>query len=470
MTTLTKLEHDALLDLADRADARSAVGPDWLDALRDRALARFRELGLPTTRHEDWRFTSLKPLQALSFSRPPDEAPDVAADQVARFDFAGLDAPRAVFIDGRFSSAHSDLANLPDGVRVLTLAEALAASEENVGAHLARLPEADPGDAFTALNTAMLDEAMVVFIDDGAAVDRPLHILHLTTAAQPVATHPRLLAIAGRSSEATIIEDYAGAGDVAYLTNAVSEVFVGPGAAVHHYMIERESPAAFNMSSLYARQERDSRFESHSVLIGGALVRNNVNPILVGENGHSLLNGLYVGRDDQHLDNFMRVEHDAPQCDSRQYYRGILAERAHGVFSGRIVVARGAQKTDAVQSNQNLLLSDDARANGKPQLEIYADDVKCTHGATTGQLDEDAVFYLRSRGLSAEAARGMLIYSFALESLQRMSLAPVRDALTDALLARMPFTGSLRPYLGSEEDRFRKTSRRAVRRNADDEQ
>ncbi|MDY7108899.1 MAG: Fe-S cluster assembly protein SufD [Planctomycetota bacterium] len=450
MTTLTKPTNDALLELAVRAENRSAPGPGWLRALRDEALDRFRELGLPSTRHEDWRFTSLKPVQELDFSAPPAGAPMLPADQLDRFGFAGLDAPRAVFIDGRFSPAHSNLAALPSAVRGLTLEDALAADEETVRAHLDALPKTDPGDAFTALNTAMLDEAMVILIDDGAIIDQPLHILHLTTATQPVATHPRLLVVAGRSSEATIIEDYVGAGDGTYLTNAVSEVFVGVDAAVTHYMIERESPRAFNISTLHVRQERDSRFESHSVLIGGALVRNNVNPVLVGENCHSLLNGLYVGRNGQHLDNFMRVEHDAPHCDSRQYYRGILADQAHGVFSGRIVVARGAQKTDAVQSNESLLLSDDARANGKPQLEIYADDVKCTHGATTGQLDEDAVFYLRSRGLSAEAARGMLIYSFALESLQRMGVAPVRDVLTDALLRRMPFTESLRPYLGSD--------------------
>jgi Fe-S cluster assembly protein SufD len=450
MTTLTKPMNDALLELAMHSDTRPAEGPDWLERLREEALARFRDLGLPTTRHEDWRFTSLKPLQDMNFSALSGGAPAVSADDAARFGFAGLGASRAVFIDGRFSPDHSDLATLPGGISALTLTEALAADEQIVRAHLARLPKTDPADAFTALNTAMLDQAMVVLVNEGAVIDRPLHILHLTTTGQPIVTHPRLLVMAGRSSQATILEEYAGLGEGAYLTNAVSEVFVGAGAAVHHYMIERESSRAINVSSLHVRQERDSRFESHSVLIGGRLVRNHVNPVLAGENCHSLLNGLYVGRDEQHLDNFMRVEHEAPHCDSRQYYRGILSEQAHGVFSGRIVVARGAQKTDAVQSNQSLLLSDDARANGKPQLEIYADDVKCTHGATTGQLDEDAIFYLRSRGLSAEAARGMLIYSFALESLQRMSLAPVRDALTEVLLRRMPFTESLRPYLGSD--------------------
>jgi Fe-S cluster assembly protein SufD len=227
----------------------------------------------------------------------------------------------------------------------------------------------------------------------------------------------------------------------------VTEIVVGANAQVNHYFIERESERAFNVATLRVEQHRDSRFNSHSVLLGGAIVRNNVNPVLDGEGCDSLLNGLYIGRNAQHMDNHMRVVHGKPNGDSRQYYRGIMDDESHGVFSGRIVVVRDAQKTDAIQSNQNLLLSPNAQVNTKPQLEIFADDVTCTHGATVGELDENAVFYLRSRGMSEDAAMGMLIYSAARESLERMKVEAVRERLTGILLERLPHTQALKPYL-----------------------
>ncbi|MEX0742507.1 MAG: Fe-S cluster assembly protein SufD, partial [Phycisphaeraceae bacterium] len=232
-----------------------------------------------------------------------------------------------------------------------------------------------------------------------------------------------------------------------YLNNAVTEVTVAEQAHVDHYFVERDSEEAFNLTSLRIRQGRDSRFESHTALFGGSIVRNNVIVELAGENCDSTINGLFMGHGSQHMDNYMRVIHGAPNGDSRQFYKGILDDKSHGVFSGRIVVREGAQKTDAKQTNRNLLLSDDATVNTMPQLEIYADDVKCTHGATMGQLNKDAQFYLQARGIDAATARSMLIYAFAGESLERMNVAPIRDELEQLMLDRLPGGAKLKALI-----------------------
>jgi Fe-S cluster assembly protein SufD len=444
MTTLTRPQGSSLIDLAVSMDV--STGPDWLRDIRRAALDRFRELGLPTRKDEEWRFTSLKRLQQIEFVPLSDDRGGVTAEQAGSFDIPGLDCPRVVLVNGRPAAELSNLSAVPEGMTVLTLSAAIEKHGDLVREHLTRLAESE-SDPFTALNTAMLDDATVIVVDRGATIGTPVHVVHITTPGEPIATHPRTLIVSGESAECTVIEDYVSTGADTYLTNAVTELVVGDNGNVHHYFIDRESRAAFNVATLNVKQGRDSHFESHSALIGGTLVRNNVHPVLAGENCHSLLNGIYIGMGEQHLDNHMRVVHAEPHCDSRQYYRGILDDDARGVFSGRIVVARDAQKTDAVQSSQNLLLSPTAQANTKPQLEIYADDVKCTHGATIGQLDDDAIFYLRSRGLSEENARGMLIYSFARESLERMSLDPLREALTAIVLDRIPQTRRLRAYL-----------------------
>jgi Fe-S cluster assembly protein SufD len=240
-------------------------------------------------------------------------------------------------------------------------------------------------------------------------------------------THPRNLVVAGQGSQATIIEDYVSLGGGTVLSNAATELFAGDNATITHLMIEREHEQAFNISTLRIEQGRDANVASHSLLLGGALVRNNVHPVLRGQGGECLINGLFIGHGRQHMDNYMLVEHASPHCGSRQFYNGILDDQAHGVFHGRIVVHKDAQKTDAKQTNRNLLLSDDAQIDTKPQLEIYADDVKCTHGATIGQIEEDSLFYLRSRGLDERTARKLLLYAFASECLDRIKEGPARD-------------------------------------------
>lgn len=429
---LTDLPESVLEDDAQQM-------PKWLADIRRGAFERFQLSGLPTGRDEEWRLTNLKPIRETEFALPADVAGAVSSTDIERLSMPAMDAVRLVFVNGHFAADLSTPESLPKGVSVQTFREALAGDDALLRQHLTKYAS-DEFDPFVTLNTALIDDGVVVHVAKDVTVDTPIYLLCVTSAGDgPVITHPRNLLVAEQGSRATIIEDYVGTAGEVYLTNAVTELVVGPNAHVHHYMLERESESAYNVSTLAAHQSHDSNLSSHAVLLGGALVRNNVNPILDGEGCDSLLNGLYVGRDSQHLDSHMRVMHNQPNCESRQFYKGIMDDSSHGVFTGRIIVARGAQKTDAVQSNQNLLLSESARANSKPQLEIYADDVKCTHGSTTGALDEDAVFYLQSRGLDEHEARGMLVRAFAGESLARMNIRPVRDRLEELLALRLPF-------------------------------
>ena len=288
-----------------------------------------------------------------------------------------------------------------------------------------------------------MEDGAFVSVRRGTVLEEPIHLLYVSTETPaPVITHPRNLIVAGEDSQVTVVEDYVSLGDGVGFSNAVTEVVVGQNSVLSHYLIERESPQAFNVSTLRVHQGRSSSVTSHSVLLGGALVRNNVHPVLAGEGGDCLINGLFLATGRQHMDNYMKVEHASPHCGSRQFYNGILNGQSHGVFHGRIIVHKDAQKTDAKQTNRNLLLSEDAQIDTKPQLEIYADDVKCTHGATIGQIDEDAIFYLRSRGIPKDSARGLLLFAFAGESLQRMKVEAIRTHL-EALVAQWLPQGAL---------------------------
>jgi len=277
------------------------------------------------------------------------------------------------------------------------------------------------------LNTAFLEDGAYVHVRRGVVVEEPVHVLFVSTGRQAATvTHPRNLIVAEEASQVSVVEDYVSLESGGALCNTVTELVAADESVVSHYMIEREDKQAFNVSTLRIQQGRNANVSSHSVLLGGALVRNNVHPVLAGEGSECLINGLFIGHERQHLDNYMLVEHASPHCGSRQFYNGILDDRAHGVFHGRIIVHKDAQKTDAKQTNSNLLLSDDAQIDTKPQLEIYADDVKCTHGATIGQIDESALFYLRSRGIDEVSARRLLLLAFADECLDRMKQGPAR--------------------------------------------
>jgi Fe-S cluster assembly protein SufD len=397
----------------------------WLKKVREDAFARFCEVGFPTTRDEDWRFTNVSAIARTAFR--PAGAAKLTADAVAPHRVEGL-AAQLVFVNGRFAAELSHLDALPRGVVAGSLREQIEKNPETVEGHLARYADIQR-DPFCALNTAFIGDGAYVHVARGIAAEAPIYLLYLSTKEDAASTtHPRNLIVAENESQIAVIEDYASVGgESVVFSNAVTELVAGESASVQHYLIEREHLRAFNVQTLRIQQGRSANVSSHSVLLGGGLVRNNVHPVLAGEGGECLINGLYLGTGRQHLDNYMHVEHASPHCGSRQFYNGILDQQAHGVFHGRIVVHKNAQKTDAKQTNRNLLLTDDAQIDTKPQLEIYADDVKCTHGATIGQIEENALFYLRSRGISEAEARKLLLMAFAGECVERMASTVARE-------------------------------------------
>jgi Fe-S cluster assembly protein SufD len=418
--------------------------PAALAELRRAAIQRFAVLGFPTTRQEEWRFTNLAPLARATFQRAagpaaPNAPPAAPLIDLAPWTFEA--AARLVFVDGRFTpelSSFDGLRGLPPGSLVEGLATALAREPQRLEPYLGR-HTGFQDQPFVALNTAFLRDGAVVMLPRGAVLERPIHLLYLSSAVPPApatVSYPRNLIVAGEGSQLTVVETYAGEG--AYFSCGVTELIAGPSTVVDHYKVQRESRDAYHLATLQVYGERSSVISSHSISLGGGLVRNDVNAMLDGEGIDCILNGLYLAEGRQVVDNHMRVEHAKPHCASHELYKGILDGKARSVFNGLIHVHRGAQKTDAKQSNRNLLLSADAIANSNPRLEIFADDVKCTHGSTVGQLDDDAVFYLRSRGIGVDAARSLLTYAFASDILARIKVEPVRHDLEEFLFARLP--------------------------------
>jgi Fe-S cluster assembly protein SufD len=410
-----------------------------LRELRRAAIGRFGEVGFPSLRQEEWRFTNLAPLSRLSFVRPDRgsaAATEWAAEHLKALSFPA--AARLVFIDGAFSPALSSRDGLPEGVRVESLAGSLQGpAAPAVVDHLARYAEFTAGP-FVALNTAFMADGALIVLPRGTRVEQPIHVVYLSGAQGGPATvsYPRVLLVAEEHSQATVVESYAGEGS--YFSCGVTELVAGPEAVIDHYKVQRESREAYHLATFQLYCDRAANVTSHSISLGGHLVRNDVNAVLDGSGIDCILNGLYVVDGRQHIDNHMRVEHAKPHCASHELYKGILDGKARSVFNGLIYVHKVAQKTDAKQSNRNLLLSADAIANSNPQLEIFADDVKCTHGSTVGQLDDDAVFYLRSRGIGEEASRSLLTYAFASELVERIRVEAVRRDLEEFLFARLP--------------------------------
>ena len=417
----------------------------WFRPQREQAFARFAELGLPTAKWEDWRFANIGLIRstvlaaaAPGTTTPVPETAAVTARDLSPFEIDRLQGPRLVFVNGRYDAGLSHLPDFDDGIQVLPLTAAFHSHSDLLEEHLTRLADYRE-QPLTALNTALAADGVVVYVQRNKVLAAPIHVIHVTApTAEPILISPRSLIVVEDGAEATVVEDHVSLRRDVYFTNAVTEVVVGANAKANHYLLQRGSTRAFHVSSLHVHQKRDSRFNSHSVILGGRVVRNNVLAVLDGVGCESLLNGLYVIDGEQTADNHMRVEHAQPQCHSRQFYKGIMSGKSRGVFRGRIVVHPDAQQTNAEQSNQNLLLSDDASANTDPQLEIYADDVRCTHGATIGQLDEDQVFYLMSRGVSEATARAMITHAFAGECLKRMENEAIREMLRCMLNTRLP--------------------------------
>lgn len=445
MIAATELPGAYLSRFARLEKTLSAGEPDWLRGLRKKAISRFAELGFPSTRVEEWKYTDVSALAKTSFQAAEFRADGLPAELL--FDLPMAHAAfseccsRIVFVNGHYNPQLSSL-DLPESIVAGSLAAAMKRKAPNVEEHLARHASFNR-QAFVALNTAFMEDGAFIEIPRGVALETPIHLLYVATGDEPISAHPRNLIVVGEDSQASIIEDYVTLGDASYFTNAVTEVIVGENSVVDHYKLLAESEHAFHIATIQVHQARSSSFTAHSISLGGGLVRNDVNVLLDGEGAECALNGLYVTDHHQHVDNHTVIDHAQPHCVSREIYKGILDDESSAVFNGSIVVRKDAQKTDARQSNKNLLLSEHATINSKPQLEINADDVKCSHGTSIGHLEEDSIYYLRSRGIGVDEARAVLTYGFANDVLNKMKIDAVRVRLECALLARMPGRHSL---------------------------
>jgi Fe-S cluster assembly protein SufD len=416
-------------------DERPRGGARWLQDLRDHAASRFVELGFPSVRDEEWRFTNVAPIAASEF-RP---APAARLDAAALTTFLYADAPfRVVVVNGRFAPELARTSGLPKGVRFGSLAAAATEQADVVARYLGQLADAT-NRAFTALNTAFAHDGAYVYVSDGLVLEQPLQILYVSTddGAQATMSHPRSLIVAGDRSQLQIVETYVSAAGQKHFTNAITEIVAGENAVVDHYKVQEESLDAFHIAGMHIHATRNSNVSTHGFTLGGRLVRNDIIAVLDGEGAEATLNGLYLADGDRLVDTHTTIDHAKAHCPSHEIYKGIIGGNARAVFNGKIIVRPDAQKTDAKQTNRALLLSDRATINTKPQLEIFADDVKCTHGAAIGQLDEDALFYLRARGLTFFEARDMLIHAFAGEILERVRIEPLKQALEAELYAQL---------------------------------
>ena len=412
----------------------AGTGPKWLAPLRKAGIASFADQGFPTLHDEDWRFTNVAPIAKLNFSLAGQVAVN-GAESKALTDsvFANLPGHRLVFVNGFFSAKLSSLKPVTGGVRIENLSAALANDSALIEKHLGQYAHT-ANNSFAALNQAFFSDGAFIFVPQGVAVAELVQLIYISSAKQSgEVILPRNLIIAEANSKLTVVESYLSTGDVAYLTNAVTEIFAGDNAFIEHVKVQDEAVSAFHIATIAGEFGRASNVNVHSIALGAKLSRNNIRTKLAGEGLECVLNGLYLTKGEQLADHHMIVEHVQPHCASHEYFNGILDDKSKGVFHGRILVREIAQKTDAKQTNKNLLLSDDATADTKPQLEIYADDVKCTHGATIGQLNDESIFYLRSRGMSLDTAKQMLIHAFAGEIIERIKCEPAR-AVIDKLV------------------------------------
>jgi len=392
-------------------------------------------LGIPRANDEDWRQTNVRPL--APFAATVAAPASVTADVLSTLPYASALPVRAVLVNGRFDETLTSLEALPRGVSVRSLAAVLAESPETLEAYLAQAAP-DEKAPFVALNTALFTDGIVVTVDAGVEAAAPVHVVHVSVAAAaPAAVHARMLVIAGAASRLTIVESFVGVGSGMYLTNAVTEILAEADAHVTHVKIQAETSAAWHVATVAGRQERGAQIVSHNISLGAALARNDIGSRLAGDGAACRLYGLYVADGAQHVDNHTWLDHAKAHCPSWEMYKGVLSGTSRAVFNGRIVVREGAQKTDAKQSNKNLLLGDGAKVYTRPQLEIYANDVKCTHGATIGRLDDESLFYLRTRGIGGGEARNILIRAFADDLIDQLPVPELRGLLSDALHARL---------------------------------
>lgn len=416
---------------------RRADEPAWLRRAREAAFERFERNGFPTVRDEDWKYTNTAPIARAAFSPSLASAPSLNGE-LRKFTFAEARDSQLVFVNGIFQAEMSSVSALPAGVVVGNLAEA-AARPEYESRLLQHFQATELGNGFSALNTALFMSGAFVLIPQGVEVKTPIHLLFVSHSAnvESPASFPRVHIFAEDNSSATIVESYVGTSDETCFTNAVVDVSVSPGARVTHYRIQRETAGAFHVATTTARTSRDSAYETTNINLGGLLARHDVTVTLDDEGSQCTVDGLYLIGADQHSDTHSVIDHRHPHGTSRQLYKGVLDGKSRAVFNGKVFVRHGAEQTDAQQTNKNLLLSQDAHVDTKPQLEIFNDDVKCAHGAAIGQLSEDELFYLESRGINPALAKNILTYGFAEEVIERIKIESVRADLNAFVMNRL---------------------------------
>jgi Fe-S cluster assembly protein SufD len=431
---MTQLLEENILASYERFEKQQRNGGAWIEQRRRRAIERFAEAGFPGKSEEEWRFTNIAPIVNTAFA--PAEHASVARDDIEHLSFAREAAAELVFVNGFFARELSSVRDLPQGVQVSSLAEALANGNAALEAHLAQHADIEK-NPFVALNTGFIGDGACIRVVKGAIVKKPIHLIFVSTpAAEAAVSHPRVLVLAEDEAEATVVETYAAARDGVYFTNAVTEVVQGRNSRIDHYKLQQESLQAYHVATMQVQLDRASLFTAHSASIGSAITRNDLNAVLGGEEASATLNGLVLIGGNQHVDNHTLLDHAKPHCPSHELYKHVLSGTASGVFRGKILVRQDAQKTDSKQTSRSLLLSDTAIMNSQPALEIYADDVKCTHGSTTGPLSEEMLFYLRQRGVGIQAAKHLLTYAFAADITRRIAVEPVRRRLEDFMAAQ----------------------------------
>ena len=419
------------------------AGASWLERLRENALESFEKLGFPTTDDEEWKYTNVAPITRAKFAPvlvDRKSAQGFDAGQLDAFVYPEARESRLVFVNGIYRAELSSLISLSEGVVAMDLAAALEspAHAEMLRARLGRIADYQ-GDAFTALNTAFLSSGAFLFIPKGVRAATPIHLLFLSDGPDGARTvsFPRVLVVAEENSEATLIESYSSAGESIYWTNAVIEIALGDGARLEHYKVQRESTQAFHIATTKTDLGRSSSYNATTINLGAQLSRHTIGVNLAQEGAECRVDGLYIVTTGQHSDTHSLIEHRQPHCTSRQLYKGILDGKSRAVFNGKVFVHEGAAGTDAQQTNRNLLLSNEARVDTKPQLEIFADDVKCAHGATVGQLEEEELFYLISRGLHRDLAQNLLTYGFAEEVIEKIKIESIKAQLDETVINRL---------------------------------
>ena len=403
-----------------------------ISCLRKKAFGKFSELDFPTTKDEEWKYTSIAPLLEHNFV-PGLQKKSLTREQVKNFLFEDLDSNVVVLVNGFYSDELTTLKNIPGGVEVSSIAKAISSDSSLVKEHFGKYADFTT-HIFTSLSTAFTKDGVLIHIPEGKIVGQPIHILFITDSGnEKLLIQPRNLFVAGKNSQASIIEHFVNIDSGVYFTNTVTEIVVGENAIVDHIKLQEESKSAFHIGRMEVDQGRSSNFASHFVSLGSSLTRNEFNSRFNDEGGECKLNGLFLTEGNQLFDVHTLIDHAKPHCNSHEHYKGILNDVSRGVFNGKVIVRPDAQKTNAFQENNNIILSKEALVNTKPQLEIFADDVKCSHGATIGQLDEDSMFYLKSRGIGEETARTILIHAFASDVITSVKVEAVKNYIEDIL-------------------------------------